>query len=295
MIYPFYLRDNATIGIVAPSSPCNLDIIRYSCRLLNSYGYTVIPGESCFSKHGYFAGNDQLRAHDINSMFEDKSIDAIFCLRGGYGCSRICEFLNKKIISQNPKIFLGFSDITVLHGIFNAHCDIVTLHGPVVSSLNEASLNECIRILKGGECMVTGKYVYNQMQCDGIVCGGNLTLIESLIGTENEVDVNDKILILEDVGEKNYAIDRKLTHLKQAGYFRKCKAIVMGCFNEGDGHISENNLPLHKIVEEIIVPEGKPVIMEAPFGHIKLNPTIPLGAKGMITEKTLSIPSAVAH
>lgn len=297
MLKPFYLKDNSTIGIVAPSSPCDTEIIERYCLLLSRLGYSVIPGESCFSHHGYLSGTDRVRAEDVNRMFCDNDIDAIFCLRGGYGCARMCEYLDLKRISENPKIFLGFSDITVLHSILNQRCGIVTFHGPMLTSCtwkaNEFSVRECIRVLKGGECVLPWERSYNFKPCEGIICGGNLTLTESLIGTKYETDISEKILILEDTGESNYSIDRRLTHLRQAGYFKRCKAVVFGSFTNGNDHILKNNLPLCKIIEETVVPEGVTVVMGASFGHIDQNPTIPLGTVGRLDEKSLIVSPGV--
>ncbi|MBQ9940127.1 MAG: LD-carboxypeptidase [Clostridia bacterium] len=296
---PKILKPGANIGVIAPASPCEHEITEKYCRMLSGCGFGVTKGESCFSHYGYLAGEDKIRACDINRMFEDSSIDAVFCLRGGYGCTRIADLINIKKISENPKIFLGFSDITVLHTIFNNICGFITFHGPSVSNCewgqNDFRFKNCMKILTGGKCILNGEYCYNSASCSGMVCGGNLSLVESLIGTKYEPDITGKILLLEDVGECNYAIDRRLTHLRQAGYFDKCTAVVLGQFTERNEHENNNNIPLRKIVEDVIVPCGKPVIWNTMFGHIPYNPTIPLGAYGKIRGSTLTIPGAVCN
>ncbi len=296
-IKPKYLKDGATIGVVAPASPCDKEKAEKYCRMLSRCGYNVVLGKSVLcDAYGYLAGDDELRAQDINNMFSDRSIDAVFCLRGGYGSTRIIEKLDLNLIAQNPKIFLGFSDITALHNTFNSFCGFITFHGPSVSNCEwgtrDYRFEECMRILRGGSCILKSEYSYNFYPCQAEICGGNLTLVESLIGTDYAIDAQNKIIILEDVGEKNYSIDRRLNHLRQAGYFDKCKAIVMGRFTDGDED-DINNLPLKQIIEDIIVPCGKPIICGADFGHISKNPTIPLGSIGRIVNEELVIPPCV--
>lgn len=292
-----FLKPNATIGVVAPASPCEKEKTKKYCRMLADCGYNVILGKSALSKYGYLSGTDDVRAHDINSMFADDTVDAIFCLRGGYGCTRILERLDFECISANPKIFLGFSDITVLSNVFAQKCGFITFHGPSVSNCewgtSDPRYTECMRILCGGEFELQSQYGYNSSRCVGEICGGNLTLTESLIGTEYEIDPTDKILILEDVGEKNYSIDRRLNHLKQAGYFKSCRAVLLGNFTQGDNDTKIENLPLRKIIEDIIVPCGKPVLCGMEFGHIPSNPTIPIGAAAYIENDVLNIDTCV--
>ena len=294
---PKKLKSGASIGVVAPASPCAKDKTEKYCRMLSSCGYNVVLGESVLCEYGYLSGKDDVRARDINSMFADKNIHAVFCLRGGYGCGRIVDKLDIELIAANPKIFLGFSDITVLHSIFNKFAHIITFHGPSVSNCEWGSddfrYKECMRVLHGGSCCLQGGATYSLSDCQGEICGGNLTLVESLIGTEYEIDPCGKIIILEDVGEKNYAIDRKLNHLSQAGYFSECRAVIFGKFTEGDADIKSENLPLRRIIEDIVVPCGKPIITDIPFGHIQRNPTIPLGSYASITKNTLYIPPSV--
>ncbi len=294
---PKYLKPASSIGVVAPASPCNSSKTEKYCQMLASCGYNIILGESALCEYGYLAGADTVRARDINSMFADSTIDAVFCLRGGYGCSRIAELLDFELIAANPKIFLGFSDITVLHNIFNQKCRLVTFHGPSVSNCewgtDDFRYRECMRILGGGQCILKSEYGYNLADCEGVVCGGNLTLTESLIGTEYEIDPCGKILMLEDVGEKNYAIDRKLNHLRQAGYFKSCRAVLFGSFTEGDSKTINGNIPLRKIIEDLVVPCGKPVLCGMRFGHIAENTTVPLGTHGCIVNGVLQIPRSV--
>lgn len=295
-IMPKSLKYTDTIGVIAPASPCELEKTERYCRLLTSCGFNVQIGESALSNNGYLAGNDILRAHDLIAMFENDSIDAIFCLRGGYGSTRILDMLDFEVIRKHPKIFLGFSDITALHNSINSFSELITFHGPSVSNCewggNDFRFRECMRILQGGSCVLKGECCYNMSFCRGEICGGNLTLVESLIGTKYETDVQDKILLLEDVGEKNYSIDRRLNHLRMAGYFKSCRAVVLGRFTDGDEY-ENNNIPLKKIVEDIIVPCGKPIILGADFGHIPNNPTIPMGIVGTLENCTVYIPSAV--
>ncbi|MBE6688116.1 MAG: LD-carboxypeptidase [Ruminococcaceae bacterium] len=297
IIKPKMLKPGNTIGVIAPASPRAQDITEKYCKMLSSCGYNVLLGESSLASNGYLAGSDKVRANDLMNMFENPEVNAVFCLRGGYGCTRILEMIDFEIIKNNPKIFLGFSDITALHNSINRFCKLVTFHGPSVTNCQWGSYDfrfrECIRVLSGGNSYLKWKHEYNYKPVRGIICGGNLTLVESLIGTAYEVDVSDKILLLEDVGEKNYSIDRRLNHLKMAGYFDKCRAVIFGQFTEGDDHIQDGNISVGQIIEDIVVPCGKPIMTGAMFGHIINNPTIPMGIAGYIKNHVLYTSSAV--
>jgi muramoyltetrapeptide carboxypeptidase len=134
MIKPKPLKNGDTIGLIGPSSPTPFERIEPSIERIKELGFNVVVGESCYGVHGYLSGKDEVRAKDVNEMFRNKNIDGVWCIRGGYGTPRILDMLDYDLIRQNPKVFIGYSDITALHISINQECELVTFHGPMVST-----------------------------------------------------------------------------------------------------------------------------------------------------------------
>ncbi|EYE87747.1 peptidase S66 [Fervidicella metallireducens AeB] len=296
MIKPYALKKGDTIGVVAPASPTKniLDVVEKAKTILEKQGFKVIIGESCYKQEGYLAGTDEIRAKDINQMFSDKNIRGIFCLRGGYGSPRILDRLDYDLIRKNPKVFLGYSDITAIHIALYRKCKLITFHGPMVASdmideFDEFSMKsyskavtvaEPIGIVKNPEnikimSLVSGK-------AKGRIVGGNLSLIAATIGTPYEIDTNNKILFLEEIDEFTYSIDRMLTQLRLSGKLKDCLGIVIGdfknCFPQYEGY----DCTLMEVFKDIIAKEKKPTIYNLMAGHCKPKITIPLGAEAVI-------------
>ncbi len=213
MIHPVPLKKGDKIALIAPSSPVAEERIKPAANAMEALGFEVVIGESCTSKNGFLAGEDKIRAHDINMMFADKSIKGIFAMRGGYGSARILDLLDYKTIRKSPKVFAGYSDITALHVALNQKCDLITFHAPMPASefyegVDEYTMsffkrnifcNDSLGIMENPkgqkiETLIRGK-------AEGRITGGNLTLLASSIGTKYEVDTKGKILFLEDVDE----------------------------------------------------------------------------------------------
>jgi len=288
MIKPKALKKGDTIGVVAPSSPVDKVRVDKAAEALEALGFKAVLGESCYGKYSYLSGSDELRAGDINLMFKDKSIDGIFCMRGGYGSLRILDMLDYVVIRENPKVFVGYSDITAIHGALGRKCNLITFHGPMVSSsmidgFEENSRDMFLRAVTDRQplgaickpfrenikCLVPGK-------AEGNIAGGNLTLISLTLGTPYEIDTKGKILFLEDVGEATYRIDGMLSHLKLAGKLDECRGIILGNFKNCDPK-NEGDLSLMEVIEDIIKPVNKPVVYNLMAGHCTPNATIPLG------------------
>ena len=226
MIRPKPLKKGDKIGLIGTSSPVMQDRIEASIKAMEDLGLEVVLGESCRGCHGFLSGRDDLRANDINKMFEDKSIKGIFVIRGGYGASRLLDMLDYHMIKKNPKIFAGYSDVTALHNVFNEKCKLITFHTPMASTefykgVDDYTMNyfkknifrdKPLGILKNPEgqeikTLVSGK-------AKGKLVGGNLSLIASSMGTPYELDTKGKILFLEEVEESPYRIDRMLLTIK---------------------------------------------------------------------------------
>ena len=225
MIKPKKLEIGDTIGIVAPASPADKDEIEKAYKKLTKMGFKVIVGKNCCDKNGYLAGEDEVRAENLISMFSNKDVDGIICLRGGYGTPRILDLLDYELIKNNPKVFIGYSDITALHIAFNQFSDLVTFHGPMAASdiakdfsnfsrdslLNSVSNEEFNTLIKNAtEEIVT----INDGIAEGQIIGGNLTLITGTIGTDYEIDTKGKILFIEEIDEVPYKIDGMLNQLR---------------------------------------------------------------------------------
>ncbi|MGL4913947.1 MAG: S66 peptidase family protein [Romboutsia sp.] len=288
MNIPKTLKVGDTIGLIAPSGPLRKGNIEQVKNAIQSYGYNVKIGESCYLKYkGYLAGDDDTRASDIEKMFLDKSVDAIMCLRGGYGTSRLLDKIDYNIIFQNPKIFIGFSDITGLHIVFNQICNLSTYHGimaytaPKWDDFTYASLLNALNFedeLVIENPMKEKIYTIYHGKSEGILIGGNLSLIISTLGTSYEIDTRNKILFIEEVGEYIYRIDRMLMHLYHAGKLDDCNGIIYGDFNDCRKFNDDDN-EMIELLQEISEKVNKPAIYNLQAGHCMPMLTLPLGVK----------------
>ena len=292
MLKPKPLKRGDTIGLVGVSGALQNPEERYPKMMeaIDALGYKVIVADSCREQYGYLSGSDASRARGLNQMFADDRVDAVVCMRGGYGVARMLDQVDFDIIRANPKIFLGYSDITALHTAIHEKVGMVTFHGPMPSTcwtkfddftresmLRALTSTEPLGELKNPEgmepeCVVPGV-------CEGTLVGGNLSLIASACGTPYALDVEDKVLLLEDIGEKIYRLDSMLTQLRQAGMFEKCAGVVLGGFTDCTVEYENYALVLEDIVRDIIVPAGKPVLANMSIGHMDTKITVPLGVR----------------
>ncbi|MBS4537458.1 LD-carboxypeptidase [Clostridium sp. D2Q-11] len=290
MFKPKMLRKGDTIGLVAPASDSSKEKVDKSIEYLKSQGFKVKVSDSCYSKKGYLAGDDELRAKNINDMFKDKDVDAIFCIRGGYGVHRILEKIDYDLIKENPKIFMGYSDITALHIAINNRANLITFHGPMTVSdmrdgLDSFSLQSFKEVLMTSENTLEinnpeGEKIKSIVKgiAEGELIGGNLALISGTIGTPYEIDTEDKILFIEDIGEYTFRIDRMLMQLKLAGKLDSVRGIVLGDFNNCVQEDKEDQ-SLMEVFEDILIPLRVPIIYNLKSGHCTPNITLPFGSK----------------
>lgn len=294
MLKPKVLKSGDTIGIIAPASPSTEKKVKLVQEQMAALGYRVKFGQSCYETHGYLAGSDALRAEDINHMFKDKEVQGIICLRGGYGTMKILHKLDLEAIKSNPKVFVGYSDITSLHLAMNQMCNLVTFHGPMAASdiskglddftkdsfFKVISKSEAVGLIKNPKdsrmiCLVEG-------EARGRIVGGNLALITATMGTPYEIDTKGKLLFLEDIGEVPYRIDRMLTQLALAGKFDDAAGIILGDFNNCEAPQGEESLSFMEVLEEILIPYGKPTIYNLQVGHCSPMITLPLGVEAVL-------------
>jgi muramoyltetrapeptide carboxypeptidase len=275
---PVRIQPGDTIGIVAPAGPFDLQTFFRGVRMIEDLGFKTFIPPGLFEKHRYLAGSDKHRVQLVNQLFADKSIDAIICARGGYGSMRILPMLDYGLIKNNPKIFIGFSDITILLSVLFKRCNLVTFHGPVVTSLADASEETKLSLFRNVtsdsslEIRLAGGRTIKPGVAVGQVCGGNLTMLCHLVGTPFAPDFKNKILFLEDRGEAPYRIDRMLIHMALGGCFKGLSGIILGAF-EKCGPIED----VIKIIVELFEKYPVPILAGLDAGHGSHNLTIPMG------------------
>jgi len=283
---PRALKPGNTIGILAPASNVDPEALGKGVDDLRKKGYQVRLSSSIYAQQRYFAGPHQQRARDLDDFFVDPGIDAIMCARGGYGCHHLLPYLEASKIRENPKVFIGYSDITVLLQCLENQCHVVCFHGPMVArefGLGEpyydyATLNECItRVAPGQRITADNVATLRSGTVEGRLTGGCLSLLSALLGTKYEIETHGKILFLEDVNTKPYQIDRMLMHLRIAGKFDGVRGVIFGemlnCqFPEGESR------DLQSIIGEVLSDFQFPILYGLPSGHTSSGAlTLPFG------------------
>lgn len=280
---PPRLKVGDTIGIVAPAGPFDRDKFDLGIQILKRMGFEVFIPERLFESKGYLAGPDPHRATLVNQLFADASINAIMCARGGYGSMRLLPLLDYGIIENNPKVFLGFSDVSAILAVLLSHCGLVSFHGPMVTTLADLpektlqSLSHAIASDDTLKIKLSNGVTVKPGSVSGPVCGGNLTTLCHLVGTPFEPSFKNKIVFLEDLGEAPYRVDRMLAHMKLAGCFEGVAGLILGSFNEcGSMH------EICAIVTDIFDDCQIPVLAGLDAGHGTNNLTLPLGIKAAL-------------
>lgn len=290
---PKKLQKGNVIGIISPaSSPEDFNLANKGIRYIESLGYRVELGKNVGKHRGYLAGTDEERVDDIHQMFEDKDVKAIFCLRGGYGAFRLLDKIKYKLIRNNPKIFVGFSEITSLHMAFLQKANLITFAGPMVvpnfsKDINSFTEENFWRLItsnkKVGRLKIRDNANLpniNPGNVTGQLVGGNLAVFVSLIGTQFLPNLKDKILLLEDVSEFPYKIDRMMNQIKLNQIFNKVKGIILGRFVDCFEHDpTKKTLTLSEVMEDYLRGIKVPTIYTFPHGHIKDFLTLPIGIK----------------
>lgn len=289
---PQRLKKKDTIGIVSPARWLNEDALGKAVELFEKEGYRVKLGPASFLKDHQYAGTTEQRARELQEMFADETVNAIICARGGYGAIRVTDSLNYDIIRNNPKIFVGYSDITALHTSLLRMTSLVTFHGPMLKSFSEErdqfSWHYLLEVLSGGG-PVDVQFPEDLMPvtlrkgvAEGELFGGNLTLLINMIGTPWDFDPSGKILFVEDIDEKLYRIDRLLLHLKRSGKLDGISGLVVGEMKD----IYDEEIPFGKTVEEIVMDVCKgtdfPIVANFPCGHGTHQMTMPISIKARL-------------
>jgi muramoyltetrapeptide carboxypeptidase len=293
VIKPKKLQKGDLIGIISPASAAaDSSHINSGVSYLESFGYRVIVGKNVGKERGYLAGTDEQRLDDLHDMFKNKEVKAIICLRGGYGAARLLDKINYRLIKANPKIFVGYSDITALQLAFFQKADMITFAGPMLSS-NFANEVEPFTEENFWKIVTSNKKIgrINLPKDDslipiqkgnqiGRIIGGNLTLINSLIGTEYFPSMKNKILFIEEVGETPYRIDRIFNQLKLMKIFEQVNGIIFGAFTDCvENNPDKRSLSIGEVIEDYFEKIKKPIAYNLPHGHIPKLLTIPQGIR----------------
>lgn len=290
MNYPHPLYDGDTVGFIAPSSPISKERLDQCIEAVTSFGLNVMLGESTTKNlNGYLSGPDQVRANDMNEMFQNPNVKAIFCLRGGYGSSRILSMLDYKMIAKNPKFFVGYSDITSIHLALYSLSHLVTFHGPMVSSnmVDDFDCYTCERFFGAIKHPPTLTLLHKNPRdkeltviSDGIasgrIIGGCLSLVTAAIKTFYEPDYTNTILFLEEINETIPRCDMMFQHLKLSGIFDRVNGVILGSFTDCTNP-SDPCYTMHDYLADFFKDYHKPVLYQFPSGHDKPMATIPFG------------------
>src|SRR6266540_6602765 len=298
IVKPKTLKPGDTVGLITPSSyifdTWRIDLA--AARLESTLGVKCRLGRFVMGRHGYMAGAEKERLEDLHAMFADPGIAGIFCLEGGYGTERLLSGIDYELLRKNPKVLIGYSDITGLHLAITKKAGLVTFHGPVaIGSLPSWSLGSLKKALFSPEPIgeLTNSpeedphwplfplHAVAPGKARGAIAGGNLTLVSTTMGTPYEIETEGQILFLEDTGEAPYRVDRMLTQLKLAGKLQEAAGIVWGTCTECTPAKSsvEINLSLSDLLDEILGDLNKPVLAGLVFGHTKEKATIPIGVE----------------
>jgi muramoyltetrapeptide carboxypeptidase len=277
-IKPPRLESGDMIGIIAPAGPVDRDEIQPAINRLKEMGYHPLLSSNLYKKKGYLAGRDEMRLDDLHSMFADHNVKAILCARGGYGTIRLLDRIDYDIIIKNPKIIAGYSDITALLFALLKKTGLVTFHGPVLRDLacdprnNMGDLLEMTSSSEPRMIDLSSGSALKHGKAGGMVIGGNLSLISSMIGTPFMPDMKGAILFIEDRGEPVYRIDRMLNHLRLSGVMGGLSGLIAGRFT-GCGEEADIN----RLLKDLTAGIDLPVITGLPVGHDTDNKTIPMG------------------
>ncbi|MEJ2055236.1 MAG: LD-carboxypeptidase, partial [Calditrichaceae bacterium] len=266
------IEKGSKIGIIAPAFQPDPEKLKNGIDYLKQAGYKIAPGQSLNAKYGYLAGTDAIRLNDIHKMFSDPEISAILCARGGWGCLRLIDQLDYNLIADNPKVIIGYSDITTLQLAIWKKLRIPSISGPMAAVDLNTKMDAFTEQHFWGQINNAGsKYIFNfdsaevekwkPGKTEGILLGGCLSMVAHLLGTPFSPDYRGSILFLEDVGEEPYRIDRYMAQLKQAGIFSQIKGLILGsfisCTSPGSG---QNSFTVKEVLEQYCTNLKYPVI-----------------------------------
>lgn len=277
---PPYLKPGDKVAVVAPAGKVDEEKLKPALSILVSWGLEVICGENLYRSNGYFAGTDQERLSDLQNVIDNPEVKAVFCVRGGYGITRIIDNLDVEAIKVTPKWIVGFSDITALHLKLSNH-NVQSVHGIMPAVFNPEqdllSVNHLRDFLFGKISSIEFDSTRDNItgETKGFLRGGNLSILADCIGTKTALETENTILFIEEVDEYLYKIDRMLTHLQRTGALEKIKGLLIGHFTS----VKDTSTPFGKSLQEVILEKVSelniPVAFGLPAGHDKPNLALP--------------------
>ena len=294
-IKPNALSPGDTIGLITPSSSITDEKLEKAISNMKLLGLKVKLGKHIKSINGYLAGTDEQRLEDLHNMFADNEVDGIWCIRGGYGVGRILPKINYKLIKKNPKVLIGYSDITALLLAIYQKTGLIGFHGPLASSdFTDYSVKHLKGVLMNPQMSYTIDYaednnafteltyrtkVIRAGQAKGELTGGNLTLLAAAIGTDFQPKFKNKLVFIEDIGERPYRLDRMFTQILQSSDLHKAAGIILGVFADCEAKEGSRSLSLMEMFEDRLGHLDIPVIYGLSLGHIKNHMTLPVGVE----------------
>lgn len=285
---PQRLSQGDTVGVIALSSPLKMEELPMKLEMIESLGLKYKLSPTIAAYDGYLAGTDEERVNALHEMIEDPEIKAIFCVRGGYGIGRLADMINYPLIEENPKIIWGFSDVTYLHTVVNEYSDLVTFHGPMLSRgdepLDELSKKMFLQLFQPMEIQYSESISPLNTVVNGTVrgelTGGNLNRMVSSLGTKFEINLKDKIVLLEDVGEDLQRVDGMMNQLRLARKLEQAAGFILGSFTNLNEDETEQDV--YDLIGSFIKPFNKPTVSGFRIGHCEPNIAIPLGVEAIL-------------
>ncbi|HUQ48822.1 MAG TPA: LD-carboxypeptidase [Gemmatimonadaceae bacterium] len=288
------LGEGSRVALVAPSGPLpNKAQVKHAEANAKSLGWIPVVGSNINATHGYLAGTDEERLADLNAAINDEAIDGIWCVRGGYGAMRLLAKIDYARLRDRPRALIGFSDITALHAAIHRECGINSFHGPTargeLTDFSRQSLKAAVTNQEDSCGTAPDGRVIREGKAHGRLAGGNLALVTALQGTPYSVDFDGAILVIEDIGEPVYRIDRMLRQLLLGEALHQCAGLVAGDFRPPVGDKTFDSRAVDDLLAETADIAGIPCLAGAPFGHIADQWTIPIGAMAELDTSRLSL------
>ncbi|MEM9992239.1 MAG: LD-carboxypeptidase, partial [Bacteroidota bacterium] len=304
-----------TVSVISPASFVVDELLEKAVKNIESLGLKVKLGKNIRADRGYIAGTDAERLADLHAAFSDPQTQGVWCARGGYGCTRLLPNIDYKLICKNPKVFVGFSDITALHQAFYVETGLVSFHGPVgASDFTDYSVEHLTKVLfepqeqleitlatanqeKGEKNTAYQARSINAGVAEGKLAGGNLSLVAAMAGTKWAFDAKDHLFFLEEIGEKPYRVDRMLTQTRQTAHLKEAAGLALGVFANCAPKATDRSLSLQECLDDRLKDLNVPTVYGLSFGHISHQFTLPVGVRARLdTEKmrlTLLEPAVV--
>ena len=305
IVRPKQLKKGDVVGLIAPGYSITQEMLERSIKEIRAMGMEPYHTQRIFGNDGYLSNTDEERTKDVMHMFTNTTVKGIFCIRGGYGCTRILDMLDFDLIAKNPKVLLGYSDITALLNAFYTKIGLVGFHGAMGPDPGSYAYNQVKTMIMHPSDQLTienyefdeetlidsvyERYVITPGKASGTLVGGNLSLLSAMNGTNFDIDYTDCLVCIEDVGEAPYRIDRMLTQLTATPSFKKAAGVIFGVCKGCDKKEGSDSFSLKEVIMDRIGPMGIPAVYGMSFGHIDESFTFPIGIEATLDASNLTL------